>query len=87
MLKILTAELLERLVNQGYFYCGAKTTTVLGEDAGLCITLVPLKQASTTEKFDICFHIDEEPRIMALGVDDTIILVDLSKVTVYAELN
>ena len=84
MHKILTVELLDELMRQGYRYCLSRTTTILGEDADTCITLKPVKQAPVLKQlpleYDTFFRINEEPRQMALGVEETIILIDLSKV-------
>jgi hypothetical protein len=88
MHKILTTELLDNLISQGYRYCLSRTTTILGPDADICITLLPVKRLPTLKKlparFDTFFNISEEPRQMAMGVDETIILVDLSATAVYA---
>ena len=84
MQKILTIELLERLISQGYRYCFSRTTVILGDDADICITLLPVKYIPVVtrlpERFDTYFKISEEPRQMAMSIDETIILVDLSEV-------
>ena len=90
MLRILTTELLESLINQGYRFCLSRTTTILGEDADVCITLLPVKRApllkNLPQKFDTFFKISEEPRLMATGIDETIILVDLSEINIMEEI-
>jgi hypothetical protein len=91
MYRILTAKLLDDLVSQGYLYCLSKTTSVVGEDADICITLFPVKQMpllkDLSENFDAYFEIGKEPRQMAIGVDETIILVDLGEITIDSELS
>ncbi|MFC0513489.1 hypothetical protein ACFFGT_04730 [Mucilaginibacter angelicae] len=91
MQKILTIELLETLIGRGYRYCLSRTTNILGEDADLCITLLPVKRApllkKLPERFDTYFKIDEEPRQMAMGIDETIVLVDLGEINIYTEIS
>lgn len=91
MHKILTTELLDRLISQGYCYCLSRTTAIIGEDADTCITLMPVINEplliDLPEKFDTYFEIGEEPRQMAMGIDETIVLVDLSEVNAYAEIS
>lgn len=88
---MLTTELLESLINQGYRFCLSRTTTILGEDADVCITLLPVKHTpllrNLPKKFDTFFKINEEPRIMATGIDETIILVDLSEINLMVEVS
>lgn len=87
MQKILTIELLDTLINQGYRYCLSRTTTIVGEDADICITLMPVKHRpllkTLPENFDTYFRIDAEPLQMAMGVEEAIILVDLSEINTY----
>jgi hypothetical protein len=79
--KILTTELINSLITQGYRYCLSRTVNVLGQDADRCIILVPVKQDpllySQPEKFNNYFDIDNELHQMARGIDNTLILVDL----------
>ncbi|MEO3407356.1 hypothetical protein AAFN85_25785 [Mucilaginibacter sp. CAU 1740] len=91
MQKILTTELLETLIGQGYRYCLSRTTSIFGEDADICITLLPVKRAPSLkklpERFGTYFKIGEEPRQMAMVIDETIVLVDLTEINVNAEVN
>ncbi|MDN3550212.1 hypothetical protein [Mucilaginibacter aquaedulcis] len=91
MQKILTIELLDILINQGYRYCLSRTTTIVGEDADICIMLMPVKRRpllkTLPQKFDTYFRIDAEPLQMAKGVDETIILVDLSEIYANGAMN
>ena len=84
MHKLLTVELLDDLIRRGYRYFLSRTTRILGEDADICITLLPVKKAPSlknlSQEYDTYFKIGEEPRQMALGIDETLVLVDLSKV-------
>ncbi|MBD1363052.1 hypothetical protein IDJ77_04445 [Mucilaginibacter sp. ZT4R22] len=91
MQKMLTTKLLNGLVSQGYRYCYSKTTAIVGDDANICITLVPVKTEPSLinlpEKFDTYFDLAEEPVQMALGVDETIILVDLVDMNAFKEVS
>ncbi|WP_121810299.1 hypothetical protein [Mucilaginibacter kameinonensis] len=91
MQKILTTELLDILISQGFRYCLSRTTSIFGDDADLCITLMPVKRAPSLkklpERYDTYFKIDEEPRQMAMGIDETIVLVDLSEINIYAKVS
>ncbi|AYL95237.1 hypothetical protein [Mucilaginibacter celer] len=91
MQKILTTKLLVTLIGQGYRYCLSRTTSILGEDADICITLLPVKRAPSLknlpERFDTYFKISEEPRQMAMGIDETIVLVDLSEINIFVEVS
>lgn len=81
MQKILTPDLLESLIAQGYRYCLSRTTCIVGDDADTCITLTPVKYAPALKrlplKYDTYFKIGDEPRQMSMGVNETIILVDM----------
>lgn len=89
MQKILTMELLDRLIGRGYRYCLSRTTSIVGEDADTCITLLPVKEEPSLialpKPFDTYFSIGVEPRQMAMGIEETIILVDLSDINAFAE--
>ena len=84
MQKILTMELLERLISQGYRYCLSRTMAIIGEDADVCITLTPIKKEPSlkdlAQPFNMYYHISEEPKQMAISAGDKIVMVDLSEV-------
>ncbi|MBB6107598.1 hypothetical protein [Mucilaginibacter lappiensis] len=86
MRSLLTPKLLQFLINQGYRYCLSKTTCIFGPDANVCIILTPVKYIPVLrrlpEKYDTYFKITEEPVQMADGIDETLIIVDLSTVKV-----
>lgn len=77
------------MISLGYRYFLSRTTIIQGEDADICITLVPVKKIPVLKKlpdnFDTFFSIGAEPRQMAKGVDETIILVDFSNIDIYAK--
>ena len=88
MHKILTTDLLDSLVRQGYRFCLSRTTFLLGDDDDRCVTLLPVKDKPFSNhlpgQFDACYEINKEPLQMAKGADESIVLVDLSEVTIYA---
>lgn len=84
MQKILTPVLLNAIRALGYHYFLSRTTCIIGADADLRITLLPVKYepdiTALPENFDTYFDIMEEPVLLAEGVDQTIVVVDLTAV-------
>lgn len=78
----LTPFLLKFLVDQGYQYLLSRTENINHPDASVQITLTPVLTRPQLRRlprdFDTYFNLNKEPRIMAEGVDDTLILVQLS---------
>jgi hypothetical protein len=85
MQKLLTPALLQFIIGLGYRYCLSRTTSILGEDADVYIVLKPIKQKpllkTLPDNYDTYFSITGEPQQMAEGIDETIVLVDMTGLT------
>ena len=83
---ILTPQLHEFLIKQGYQFCFSKTTNIQTTQAEVCITLTPVKFKPLLkllpQSFDTYFNINAEPAQLANGVDDTLIFVNVSLKTI-----
>ncbi|MEJ6981798.1 hypothetical protein WG906_15125 [Pedobacter sp. P351] len=79
----LTPPILDYLIGQGYTYCLSRTQTINKGNTDVTITLTPVTVKPRLETlplgYDTYFNITQEPKQMALGVDETEILVDLVK--------
>lgn len=77
----LTSQILDFLVKEGYNYCLSQTQTIGKRRVSVEITLTPVRKKPVLEKlppgFDTYFNINEEPRQMVLGVDETRFYVNL----------
>ncbi len=78
----LTPSILDYLIEQGYKYCLSNTQSIDKGITDVTITLTPVTRRPRLEtmplEYDTFFNITQEPRQMALGVDETEILVDLN---------
>jgi len=78
----LTPAILDYLIEQGYTYCLSSTQSIDKGSTDVTITLTPVTGRPRLEtlplEYDTYFNITKEPRQMALGVDETEILVDLN---------
>ncbi|MEO3407650.1 hypothetical protein AAFN85_27270 [Mucilaginibacter sp. CAU 1740] len=89
---LLTPELLKFLNKQGFKYCLSKTTLCESKDADhLNITLTPARSRPKLKhlslKYDTYFSINREPAQMAMGIDDTLVLVQMDKQLIVEYLN
>ena len=79
----LTPPILDYLIQQGYTYCLSSTQSINKGDTDVTITLTPVTGRPRLESlppgYDTYFNITQEPKQMALGVDETEILVDLEE--------
>lgn len=75
----LTPFLLKFLFERGYQYLLSKTENVNQPGASVQITLTPVVQRPQLRRlprdFDTYFRLTREPKIMANGIDDTLIVV------------
>ncbi|QJD96688.1 hypothetical protein HH214_12795 [Mucilaginibacter robiniae] len=81
MSTLLTPILLNFLITQGYSFCLSKTQCVEAHDFETLITLKPVKYRPATRHlplgFDTYFSLNQEPRQMAEGLMDTLVMVDI----------
>lgn len=77
----LTPRLLGFMIKKGYKYCLSQTTYINQEDAYVNITLKPVRKHPLLQKlpkpFSSYYSIIQEPVQMALGIHNTIIMVEL----------
>jgi hypothetical protein len=80
----LTPSILDYLIEQGYKYCLSNTQSIDKGSTDVTITLTPVTRRPRLEtmplEYDTFFNITQEPRQMAMGVDETEILVDLKNI-------
>jgi hypothetical protein len=78
---LLTPRLLNFLIKKGYKYCLSKTTCIESEHASVSINLTPVKKEPNLKRlpksYDTYFDITDEPKQMAAGVDDTLVVMKL----------
>ena len=83
MMSSLTPYLLTFLSKQGYRYFLSKTEVLEKDHLTVRIALTPTFKKPSLKRlplgFDTYFEFDQEPMQMALGVDETEILVNLSE--------
>ncbi|GAA4320050.1 hypothetical protein GCM10023149_19100 [Mucilaginibacter gynuensis] len=81
----LTPTVLQFLVDEGFQICLSKTSSIFTKKARFCTTLTPAKFDSMPDRstglFDNFFAIKAEPVVMAQGLYDTIVLVDMDTTT------
>ena len=86
---VLSPQLLQFLILQGYRYCLSKNSRKLSDDLGvICIILRPVRLPPMSirlpDDYDEYYMISEEPRRLANGIDGVLTLVNLDKITLLA---
>lgn len=78
-----TPALLKFVISKGFRYCYSKTTCVDTADTDVCITLKPVRRSPCLSRlpkaYDTFFNMSKEPAQMAVGVDRTLIFIDIDK--------
>ncbi|MBD1367090.1 hypothetical protein IDJ77_24985 [Mucilaginibacter sp. ZT4R22] len=86
MKALLTRSVVSFLVLEGYTYCLSKTSNISKAYASVCITLTPVKRRPDVRKlpegYDTYFNIMKEPLLLAEGVDDTEVIVNVEHVEI-----
>jgi hypothetical protein len=78
---LLTPILLDFLILEGYEYCLSKTAGINTQSESESITLIPVKitrmLSRPSDSVDKYFNIKNEPRQMAEGFDDKLVMVEI----------